>query len=92
MCSSMDCQRAPLDETLVATLHATTVRSFVGMGSVVSPEIGVAMEALIIIRLVWKTGLGRNNRYFSTILPKTNEVTPVAGGHGLEAPNERRGV
>lgn len=61
MCSRMDCQCAPLDETLVAALHATAVRSFVGMGSVVSAEIGVALEALIIIRLLWKSGLGRNS-------------------------------
>lgn len=61
MCSSVDCQRAPLDESLVAALHTTAVRSFVGMGSVVSAEIGVALEALIIIRLLWETGLGRKS-------------------------------
>lgn len=46
MCSCMNCQGAPLDETLIAALHSAVVRSLVGMDSVMPAKIGVPIERL----------------------------------------------
>lgn len=46
MCSEMGGQGAALDETLVASFYCATVWSLVGMDSVVSTEVGLAVEGL----------------------------------------------
>lgn len=46
VCSRMDGQGAALDETLVAVFDRAVVGSLIGMYSVVSTEIGFAIERL----------------------------------------------
>ena len=79
VCPRMHSQGAPLNEAFVAVLERAAVRAFVCVYSVMSDEVGLAVEGLDELeRALW---INDARAYSSATLPGAVEITSVSWHH-----------